>query len=137
MIDPPRGQTDDDATSRVVDGVASLRETLLEALRRDGDASDPLLFRLPPATAAVVEATLEAASGLEGALGLCERRMDVTETRRALGPIVDACEEREKAFEIIRAYARAAAASFDYTRHRREGTRREGGDRLGGDDATP
>ena len=136
-IDPPRGRTDDDATSRVVDGVASLRETLREALRRDGDASDPLLFRLPPATAAVVEATLEAASGLEGALGLCERRMDVTETRRALGPIVDACEEREKAFEIIRAYARAAAASFDYTRHRREGTRREGGDRLGGDDATP
>ena len=121
----------------MVDGVASLRETLREALRRDGDASDPLLFRLPPATAAVVEATLEAASGLEGALGLCERRMDVTETRRALGPIVDACEEREKAFEIIRAYARAAAASFDYTRHRREGTRREGGDRLGGDDATP
>ena len=136
-IDPPRGRTDDDATSRVVDGVASLRETLREALRRDGDASDPLLFRLPPATAAVVEATLEAASGLEGALGLCERRMDATETRRALGPIVDACEEREKAFEIIRAYARAAAASFDYTRHRREGTRREGGDRLGGDDATP
>ena len=116
-IDPPRGRTDDDATSRVVDGVASLRETLREALRRDGDASDPLLFRLPPATAAVVEATLEAASGLEGALGLCERRMDATETRRALGPIVDACEEREKAFrEIIRAYARAPPRRPSITR---------------------
>ena len=65
-----------------------------------------------------MEATLEATSGLEGALGLCERRMDATETRKAFGHVVEACEERENALEIVRTYARAAAASFDYRRNR-------------------
>ena len=113
-----RDERDDGA--RTVEGVDALRETLREALRRDGDgdASDALLFRLPPATAAAVEATLEATSGLEGALGLCERRMDATETRKAFGRVMEAFEERKNALEILRTYARAAAASFDYHRNR-------------------